>query len=130
MAVIREQVATFEGCQRHRYREGPLVCERIVDGDLVLKDVVGHAAEPFGYLHLRAVAGTITVDTESGLVRQVRRFHDEIVAVPMGARIAEIFLDAAADVRTPVGVEVRVSGSISYDIATAPGDCTMRLPLP
>src|SRR5688572_8013271 len=105
MAVVRQQHAAVERCQRKRDGERLLVGHRIVVGRLVLNDVLGHTAEAFGDHHLRAVPHAVAVDADRRLVGKVRRLDDEFLAFPARARIAEILANRRADVFAPIGVE-------------------------
>src|SRR5688572_23895892 len=104
MTLVGKQHAAVERRQRDRDRERRRIRDGIVDGQLVLDDIVGDPPDPLGHLHLVAVAQTVAVEADARLVRQVDRFDDERVAFPAAARRAEVLTDVAR-MRPAVGVD-------------------------
>ena len=56
-------------------------------------------------LHLVAVPQTVAIQTDAGLVGQVRGFDDQLVAEPPSARIAEVLPNRLIEVRPAIRVE-------------------------
>ena len=93
MAGVLEHAVAVVALQRHLHRPRRRPRLRILDGHLVVDDVVGDAREALRDLQRFAVPLAAAVDADARAVREVRRLDDERVAFEAAARVAEPHLD-------------------------------------